>query len=1054
MDFDSTFVPAKNVRANLITFILSNDFDYLIGQLKGQLYAKSNILTRKLLVVPCDELLRFFEKRCLEDLNCGINFGYRSVNLNLCIEIIAQTIDPAVNFPTRQALRLALMELILKKKASNDQEVENLNKYLDSQPISLSFFNSLTTIFSSYALHGMNDLVDERLSWQKIILNELGLVFDFPSKILEKHLVDPRVLAGMEIHLLGFTMIPPEYLEFFMKISTIVPIYFYFPSVSKEMTLDFLSNFSDDLNPLEKNPLLANFQGAFRQNLKFLIDESSYQKEDFFLGKSRYEEFQGTISLRKALIESLLSAKTMLDQSKKTVTLNEDFLVIEAPHPAREVEEMVEFIKRKVTLDGVQLNEIVIICSNLTEYSPLLAFEFEQNGLGYLINGKFNFSDSIDGEIETFLKTIVSRFEKKDLLKVLSCKFVMRQLGIEEKSSLNIKKMVESSTITFGFDRDHRLSILKNCHPKDLYNGTVEHFFDQIYLGCIFSNDQLDFLEFGSAEKLLDPQMVEDLSRFYNLIVTMNAMRLKIKEAKLSLNEWILQFLSLIGANFGKEKALNFRSFFQNELDITQNEPISGDLFFEMALEKIQDKRSVWASESKNQILCTSFEEGKFFGKKLIYILGADDQFLPKWFEKSSLDLTPADCIITPLQKQKAIFLQILGLNSNYLVFSFSKIGFDQNEKILSLFVQKVLQYVEGYFEDETGASVVKNIYKKVKGFNFSQVTFERIHFDQRGFRLFQSLSGRKPSNMPIIMKRSSFKEQTEIQIKELKLLLKNPVRFFVQQALKLQLPFLEENREFHLPNYQRRKILENSLKRDIELYFSQLKFRGIFPQYGFSDLFFHQLKNDSYELKENFERSPFSGRKGRIILFKKNLPKLIYESDQLIELPAVNITSNCGKLVYVCGKLEEITQHHLMIPSQLKQGNLFQYWPEILMYGYCSKLLNEKGNQIIFFDMQALSCEIDSIELELRKLIDYYFLAKTELNLFYDTWLKKHFECREEKIAFRKAFEEKKEQDPYLKFFWETDFLSEAALERIEPIYQSFEKWLKSAKFSENQVK
>ena len=94
----------------LITFILSNDFDYLFQQLKAILYSKSNILTRKLLVMPGDETLRIFEKNCLCDPKIALNFGYRPLNLNLAMEVLAKTVIPEAKFPKKKAIKQILIE--------------------------------------------------------------------------------------------------------------------------------------------------------------------------------------------------------------------------------------------------------------------------------------------------------------------------------------------------------------------------------------------------------------------------------------------------------------------------------------------------------------------------------------------------------------------------------------------------------------------------------------------------------------------------------------------------------------------------------------------------------------------------------------------------------------------------------------------------------------------------------------------------------------------------------------------------------------------------------
>ena len=63
----------------------SNNSHALVEKLKWQLYAPSNIFTRKLLIPPCDSVKKHIEKAFCQDSDLGVFMGVRSLNLNLAM---------------------------------------------------------------------------------------------------------------------------------------------------------------------------------------------------------------------------------------------------------------------------------------------------------------------------------------------------------------------------------------------------------------------------------------------------------------------------------------------------------------------------------------------------------------------------------------------------------------------------------------------------------------------------------------------------------------------------------------------------------------------------------------------------------------------------------------------------------------------------------------------------------------------------------------------------------------------------------------------------------
>ncbi len=229
MNFD-TIASALKDRARLITFISSNDSDFLTGQLKSQLYSRSNILTRKLLVTPNEETLKGIERELLHDEELGINFGYRPQSLSGCIETLLLTLMPLVRLPKPGALRQAIMEYA----SCEEGQGGFFQELMRGKTTDLSFFTLLAQLFEDYGLHGVDEERMKSCAWQMELFDRLKKTFYFPLEFYRAATLDNcYLLAGFEVHIYGLTVIAPAYLNFFLAIASVVPVYFYVPAVSQ-----------------------------------------------------------------------------------------------------------------------------------------------------------------------------------------------------------------------------------------------------------------------------------------------------------------------------------------------------------------------------------------------------------------------------------------------------------------------------------------------------------------------------------------------------------------------------------------------------------------------------------------------------------------------------------------------------------------------------------------------------------------------------------------------------------------------------------------------------
>lgn len=1027
MNFNTNLASASRDRANLITFISSNDFDYLIGQLKTQLYSKSNILTRKLLVVPGDEPLRLFEKSCLEDPTIGMNFGYRAVNLNFSIEILAKTLKADLRFPKQKTLRQAILETIEGIDLVDEPEFEALKSYLSQEKRTLSFFSYLAKLFSDYAIYGIEKKLKERTPWQEILFNRLEKLFDWPSVVLEASNFNYYELAGMEVHLFGFSMIPAPFLRFFKKMAQVVPIFFYVPTVTKEIATDFVSDFIEFKNGLkeEKNLLLANFQTATLSLWKFLIDESSYQKEHFI-------EFADEPStLLKSLKKSILNAEVIQDQAKKEVAVTADFKIFEASNPYREVEEVsalvVEYLQK-----GFKPDEIAVLPLDIEAYGPLIAMHFGLQKIPYRVDGKVAFKSGLDEELSTFIQILNSRLSKEDLIALLKLENLMKGL-FDDLSTLKIlSNSIENSSITFGYNEEHRLMILEKCAMENRYVGTCCHFFDQMNIHLAFHQEDLKKTIFGQAARIPDNQVLYAFGQLQKVLKEIFDFQRFIKKEKRSVKEFLQAFLNLIKPYYSDKGLINFKEAFLDEISISRHQAFDGAIFYEMLKEKIQEKKYGLETDPYG-VFCAEFNESNLLGKKVIFLLGADEENLPKKNAIGSLDITDKNEMISLPSLQKGAFLQLLGLEQKVLMISYAKTGFDQQEKFPSVFLQKLNQYLDLHFKSDS-TNLLEMFVNQCPSYPFLAEKVKKEHYDLRAYHLFNASMLSYAGDHVI-----EFFEENNIpdviDILKLQQMIKDPVIFFVKEVLKINFPFDDEGKEFSLASFKEKKLIEQAIKEENPLFFEQLLFSGQLPHYGFTKTTLNNLKQKVEHHSKDLKKIKNGLEKGRLFIVEKGVESQFSGKNNLVKLPALHIESSCGKSVYIVGEVEELAKGVFFRFVEEKSQELLKIWPSILLYSYCSKLMEEEDNCLLFSGMEKYSIPLKDYEQSFKLLVDLYLKIKKKVILDFSD----PKEAIEKKL---KSFLEKRQKSSYHALFSFNELEINGVYGEFSALEKSFKEW------------
>lgn len=1003
-------------RPKLITFISSNDFDYLFEQLKTQLYRKSNILTRKLLVFPSDPVLAEVEKRLLLDRSNGLSFGYRAVNLNLSFDILGRGLNPDLHFPKKESLTLSVIENFFKKKNEEKGSFEEVRRYLADLDDPFPFFSELSSACLNMMTYALEEGVNvDAHQFPLDLLEDLTEKFDFPSQVLTNPDLSIQNLVGFEIYFFGLSMIPPIFFPFLSQIARYVPLYFYLPSVTYQFALDLYPGL--EVKKEEQNRLLTLFQGASKPLFRWLIDESCFHDEGYFFKKNRIEapflEQKDPFSVREALQFTLLQALPSDPNKKILVTQKEDFFVFEALSQTDEVLELIDQIKKKVWDEKIfAYEEMIVICPQLEQYAALLAYHFQYHRIGYEILGSLAYQESLFDQLSVLFSFVQSRFTKQDLIDFLEGVNLSIYFGLDKSTVKELKKIINKTRITFGYDSRFRKKVFSKHQKADLDQeleiGTFLHFFDQLVLSQVCSFDQLAQSTYGPPFLQIDTALFQAVSAFHEALEQIVLFKELLEDEKFTFEEALKKTLELLGYFFSGEEVEQIRALFQSELDTTDHVPFSGQLFVSLFLMKIEKQKRGLKSGSENKITITQDLEGVSLGKKWVYVIGADETVYPEKEKINQIDLSRRSHQLFSIEKAKNRFLQLIGCCESTLCFSFSKISIEGKERLISPFLSRLLQELESICFSEQG-SVFDLVYQIVK-----KEPMEKKKDKQLKPHLVMH------AELPSVL-----------QIEDCIQLLKRPIQFFCQKALDLYFPYEELESEFSIATFQLNRLVEKSLKEEIELLIEQEQYQGKWPQ----DQFAYQTKKNcirqSDQLKKQLKQFGFLNQQGAVFYFKKTVAEIKKPEKNFYRMPALQIKLDCGNIVYVEGKIETISPGLLFIPTEGKKELIFKYWPKLLLAAQCSKELNEKWF-FTAFDGKIRTIETSDLENYWQIIVEYYRHSIEKVPYF-------------ESKNIEEELEKKKETDPYSRYFFLSDFDTQDQLEKFCPLQEAFDRyWLK----------
>ena len=1081
-----------NVSINNNLF-LSNQLEVLADHLREHLFGTGSLpFQKKLILVPGEQLKSYLLQRFVRDPQLGIAAGFqicgifqgidhllisrRSRNreripsvLELSLQIEFEILEIIERYgeydPETKAVMLPLLEYVIEKE---DKGV--VSSKTRKRLVSLS--SRLAKVFSCYGLYGdgLLDLWLDQNGWQQRIWRSLyhsaDLNWTYPIKILKN-----EFSLNTKIHLFGFAYVPKICIEFFKRLDSV--FYLHSPCqafwedlctekerISIQRTLKKQGIRESQRRELDsylkdQNAFLANLGKLGRKFLELLDDNDMISDE-------QYVEIEAE-TLLQHVQKDLLILRGPQDENQLSYTVSSEKSIQfhGCPSKLREVEVLKDNLFEAIRIESTKHHpilpkDIIVLAPDIKEYAPYIhmVFGFDEHRLNYSI---YDLELSSQSQFAQALQHLIDlprhRFEVDSFLKLFSYPNFLSKFEISEEEFSLIREWIHQATVYWGIDSLQRNAFLSQEFDgdemlEDKHVGTWQHALDLLLKKLVIVD--LEDAE-GNFSSIIDIgwNEAEILGKFIHIVQSLSEdLKLLINETLLPLTAWMDYFKYLAENYFCLcDEDLRLIEEFGHFSQIFQH--LKKNTFSFLSAKKILDhllnkKSGNFNSTLLNSVKFCSLEPGAAFPSKIICLLGMQEGTFPRMDPKDSLCelsfVNKNNYVPTKMEEDRYLFLELLLCARNYFILSFQNICAKDNQtQNPSLVVKELLSYLEkNYsFEDILLSGIKMHPALAFdKSYFFKNSSFHshsRINF--LAAKTYYSSEKKKPAVFipefyeKITLCKKEKKDEIIIDIKQLKKLSKNPIKFYFNQTLGIYLDEntdeINKNDEFIL-SYLDKAILRNrSLKYPIEQILEKAHLKGQLPLGAFKEVAFKRIKEDVEELHSNLELLNITPSEIFSVELKTSCLEPILSPAGKWILPALKIPLDGGRIAYIIGSMEGLSSNGMIAHKKQTLEDLCEIWPLLLVMLNLPFLEKKISAHLLLTKCgKKKICQIPNVLSLLKNFIQYYELCEDFVSPFLPTWAKA---LTEENAAdlekeINKSLDFSLFKDPYLDWLYSRD--------------------------------
>ena len=947
----------------------SQDIERLADKLKQDLIVSSiHPFSKKIIITPSqpikDYLIEFFAKEL------GIVTGVQFLSLK---QAANEWLLPfGKKIPDSIEISLALEEII--EQSWQKEEMSKLYSYIACEEGSkrskriIGLSDHLSNIFEEYGTYGLHFLSTwvKEPGWQQTLWNQI-----FSSHSNWTYPLDAAQFLQTQnrsIFVFGFSFLPLSYLHILKQTSAL--FYFFSPcelfweDVHTDRERSYLRKKlaqrgisiekREELNHYDAaaHPLLANWGKLGRALLKNL--------DLFSLTSTEIYELKKENNNLQKLQEQILCFERAepISQADSSLQLHS------APTKLREIEVLFDTLITLMQKTSITLDQVIVLAPDITIYAPYIEMIFANHQLPYTIEDLPIFSNGATHGFLLLKKVLDENFSLNSIYALLDETIFCAKQGWISGQSKQIKQWLEAASIrqegeTFNWDAGISrlllgivtLAPLESSWPIDVIALTDIELFSNFL--CVFASLQ------------------QDLS--------------SLQSEKMTIGSWLLYIETLLLKYFDVEND----GFLQEIKQLQKRSQHLPLLRSYESIERIMDrllykKTKLQKTQHLRQIHFRSLQEGCIYPSQVIWILGMDEELIPRMLQSSSLSELAqnlgSDHIPTCAEQDRYLLLEALFSAQKHLLFSYERIDSkDQKPKGFSFLIEELQACVALQITDHPNLPFDSIYFQESSQIKKSQTDYQAAmsyYFPSSQNKPFLGQDQTQPVMIPTI------------DVKQLYKLAKNPIRFFCQDVFQIFLEKEEPDGDFLFSNYQKAIFTREVRTKPLHELLVQLEAQGKLPMGLFKDLTLKKLHEEVAQMQETF--SQFGLQLDS--LFCVSLSSSCRKIEQLKcgnwIAPAIELSFENQK-IHITGTLTDLSTKGLISKGSNHLEGLIHIWPIYLIYLILQPQMNLKASLLSLKDSSYLSLEIKDPISSMQKYLGYFFHARQTISPLKTTWAK-----------------------------------------------------------------
>ncbi|MDF2577341.1 MAG: recC [Chlamydiales bacterium] len=532
------------VSAPFSFFVFSNKLEQLAKALSvGLFHSEANPFTQRFIVVPSPAIKSWLTQFLAKEK--GIAAGFECCFLQEAIQRLSKELHPFTDIiPSNMELRLKLELVLYQKIFTYDTMLPDrqrvwkpLFEYLQLTPNSYTkdsltskvrkrlfgLTKQLSSLFHTYGIYGGNlvskwEKLESCQDWQQELWKEIYAKdkynWSYPDRILRNwNIAGLTTHRPMELHLFGLSFLPQSYLQFFNKLSTLMPVCGYLLSPSAYFWTDIKSDKervflqkkwqqSQVNEPTQaqmeeylsnRNPLLANLGKLGKNFFKAVLEDhnteiiENYQLP-FLINPDNSSIYDDLITENVQIEASLhndltllkgLQADFLLMRNPEQGTVlqiradDQTIQVHQAPSRLREVQILYQNIlalldqSNRTNAHAITPGDIVVMAPQIMDYEPYIraVFDTAEHEVDYqIVDLQMHRYNPFVSGLLSLLKLAESRWDVNSIFQLIDHVAFQSRFNLNKEQVEQLRVWVNAAGIKWGNDHEHCNELLRKAH--------------------------------------------------------------------------------------------------------------------------------------------------------------------------------------------------------------------------------------------------------------------------------------------------------------------------------------------------------------------------------------------------------------------------------------------------------------------------------------------------------------------------------------------------------------------------------------------------------------